>query len=193
MNKSEPVFAGFFPKKIYRDTTFLDSPQVKEVCSVSEHISEGPEEWVTKWLHNNMSFFDTEALALSIIPEGQESAFKLFAYDMFPLQFDENGMHDWISEVQLKRPDLSSYEIIGYDLVSKIPNQLDANPPQIYAAECSPLSCNYRAVDYPVNQYCLLDDYDVAVKAGLDFANGGGEPGPYRLLRVWKKKPALGI
>lgn len=189
MNSQEPIFVGFFPKKIYRDTGHFDSPQVKQICSVSNCISEDPAEWVTKWLHNHLHFFNTEALARSIIPEGQESAFELFAYDIFPLQFDKNGVHEWISEVQLDRPDLFSYEMIGYDLVSKTPNQLDTTPAQIYQWEHSPLSCNYRAPDYPVNQYCLLDDYDVAVKAGLDFANGGGERGPYHLLRVWKKNP----
>jgi hypothetical protein len=187
MTSQEPIFIGFFPKKICRDTAFLNLPGVKQICSVSDCISESPEDYVTKWLHNDLHFFDTEVLAIEVLQKGQESAFELFAYDIFPLQFDENGLQEWISEVQLTRPDLSTYKIIGYDLVSKTPNQLDVYPAQRYAWECSPLSCNHRAVDYPVNEYCLLNDYDVALKAGLDFGNGGGEPGPYHLLRVWKK------
>ena len=45
--------------------------------------------------------------------------------------------------------------------------------------ECSPLSCNQMAPEYPVNEHCLIDDLDTAVAMARAFAVGKPEPGPY--------------
>jgi hypothetical protein len=60
----------------------------------------------------------------------------------------------------------------------------------MFAFNCSPLSCNNRASDFATNQFCLLADWTEAVRAARDFANGGGEPPPYCIVRVYRSPTA---
>ncbi|MCH2175436.1 MAG: hypothetical protein MK193_06885 [Lentisphaeria bacterium] len=70
------------------------------------------------------------------------------------------------------------WELQGYDIVS------------FYAQstlQCSPLSCNYLANEVEVNENCLLNTLDQALllTQSLEFANS--EPGPYRIIAVFKE------
>ncbi|GEM_PF-7064850 len=51
---------------------------------------------------------------------------------------------------------------------------------------CAPLSCNLEAGNYPVNQWCLLDQIDDARLAMENFASEKPEPGPYMIAEVWR-------
>lgn len=81
--------------------------------------------------------------------------------------------------------DLSGYEFLGYDPVSR--EEGDAN------FCCSPLSCNRGFESYPVNRCCLLDDLDAAWRITSEIARGANEkgswePGPYYLCEVYRKR-----
>ncbi len=50
----EPTLIGYFPKHIATCPGWLEAEGVKEVCSVSECVSPGPEGWIGHWVHNEM-------------------------------------------------------------------------------------------------------------------------------------------
>jgi hypothetical protein len=54
----------------------------------------------------------------------------------------------------------------------------------ILGFECSPLSCNSIAAEYPVNAHCLLDDLAMAVAAAEHFSIEQPEPGMYYIAEV---------
>ena len=66
------------------------------------------------------------------------------------------------------------YRPIGFDVVSASCGQF----------ECSPLSCNGGAKQYSANTNCLFRTLHEALAAAAEFALGGWEPGPYRVVEV---------
>lgn len=77
--------------------------------------------------------------------------------------------------------DLSGFVFLGLDLVSR---STDSH------FECSALSCNHGADDFPVNRFCLMDDSAAAYDACLTVSKGAYEPGPYHLLEVYRRVPS---
>lgn len=61
------VLIGYFPRKVSLQTALLQNPAVEEICSVSECISPGPDDWINHWRHNPLGFFDTPDLAWSSV------------------------------------------------------------------------------------------------------------------------------
>lgn len=169
---------GYFPKIVIREPDWLkEAPVVEEICSVSNCISKAPPDWIDRWKHNKMWMYDSPELAWSVVPEQDRGRYTLFAYRILPHLFNESG------ETELVLPDLSVVPIpdefsrIGYDAVSR---SCGTN------FECSPLSCNHMAPEYPVNKHCLVDNLDTAVTMARTFARGNCEPGPYCVIEVWK-------
>ena len=70
------------------------------------------------------------------------------------------------------------FRSLGYDAVHKY---LD----DILGFECSPLSCNSLAQEWPVNRYCLLDDLTTAIEAARRFSIEKPEPGMYYVAEVF--------
>jgi hypothetical protein len=79
--------AGFFSKQIQLKPQAMNAPGVREICSVSECISSGPENWIQKWLRNDWGWFNLISDALGVIPPGEGSAYRLFAYRIHPEVF----------------------------------------------------------------------------------------------------------
>ena len=53
-----PVFIGYFPKKTVLRDDWLADKSVVDICSVSECMSSGPEEWLDLWRHNECWVYD---------------------------------------------------------------------------------------------------------------------------------------
>ncbi len=198
MELPSPIFIGFRVKHVPKAKGLGDwfsggfTDRVIEICSVSDCTAEAPPGspgYGTPWVFNQAWCYDTEETALATIPLGQAEEYELFAYRLFPVEFPEGGepfLQDLDKMLSLNsplcaEPDLRSYQRIGYDAKSYELNQL-------MMVGCSPLSCNGRAVDVPANRFCLFDDLSKAVEMAKDFANGGGEPGPYHLFEVLRKR-----
>lgn len=204
MHIPTPIFVGYFPKitaqrkdlKTEKGEIWLKNEILEEICSVSDCISKGPEGWIDKWKHNDLGFYDTEESALSVIPDNQEK-YDLFGYKLYPIQFNEGKVVDYkikSSAIEI----LGSYKFIGFDIVSK------SGGDSFF--ECSPLSCNSGYEIYPVNQFCLIQDFEAALqccrKISEDIAGAETvkrpdgmveyhrkwEPGPYYLFEVFRKK-----
>ncbi len=181
MQRSSAVFVGFFPKLTQPADAWLGNESVREVCSVSNCISAGPEDWVNQWQHNELGFYDSESLAQGVAGEAAHR-FDLYAYRLFPVRCLTGAVETFpldtaSTAAQHLPPD---YTFLGYDIVTRASSSF---------FECSPLSCNAAAREYPVNQYCLIDDLDVAYKSLLAIcAQDVYEPGPYYLFEVHRKK-----
>jgi hypothetical protein len=179
MNLPEPIFVGFFPKRTQPAPTEFNSGNILEIASVAECISSGPEGWIQHWKHNPMGFFDTQKLASQVI-ENDPEEYDLYAYRVFPVRC-KGGETESISITNAPGDVPEAYRFLGYDIVTK--SQADF-------FECSPLSCNYLASDYEVNQFCLIDDLEVAAQALVDICQSGkAEPGPYYLFAVYRNRP----
>ena len=81
---------GYFPKRIVPRPEWLKAPGVLDICSVSECISPGPENWINHWRHNDMWMYDTEEIARSIVGERHENTVvDMFAYRIMPRLFEQ--------------------------------------------------------------------------------------------------------
>jgi hypothetical protein len=202
----EPVLIGYFPKSVSREP---GSPGIEEICSVSGCISAGPSGWVDLWRHNEWAVYDTERLAEGAVcdaflidvepdptatppwkvtlrqppfPNGQ-----LFAYKLFPVRFRPEGPESLAIDAAKVAPLSDRYEKLGYDAVV-------CDGGCVLGFGCSPLSCNGRAGDLPVNRYCLFDDPAEALRQAekLGATHGeGGEPGAYVAVEVWRRRGPL--
>jgi hypothetical protein len=121
-----------------------------------------------------------------------EPRWQLFAYRLFPTVF-VSGKPQALSfaglEVDPLPPD---YERLGYDPVSAHPYPPDEDTGFCQSFGHSSLSpcCNGLCGDIPVNRFCLLDTAAEGLRRAEEFANGGGEPEPYVLAEVWRKRRA---
>ncbi len=178
MSLPPPLFVGFFPKITARLPDWLDNQSVTEICSVSNCISDGPEQWIRRWKHNEFGFFDDERLAYDVM-DRVPSEFDLYAYKLFPLRC----LGDKVEEITLSgepRPLPADYDFLGYDIVTHSTSSF---------FECSPLSCNHAAEVYAVNEFCLIADQVAAYQTLLEISRAGTyEPGPYYLFEVYRKK-----
>ena len=177
MTLPEPVGAGFFPKRTQRRPEWLHATIVEEVCSVSECISAGPKDWIENWLHNALGFYDSESLAWQVVGPDR-AGFHMYGLRIYPLQFDHGAMRPWVSPVQLDL-DLAEFDLLGLDVVSR---SVADN------FECSAMSCNNGADEFPVNRFCLIDDPATAYEACAAVSEGEYEPGPYYLLQVYRRR-----
>lgn len=202
----EPVLIGYFPKSVSHEPR---PPGVEEICSVGGCISKGPRGWVDLWRHNEWAVYDTERLAEGVVcdayvidvlpdpaaappwkvilrqepfPNGQ-----LFAYKMFPVRFRPEGREDLTIDPSKVAPLSERFEKLGYDVVG-------CDGGCTLGFSCSPLSCNGRAGDLPVNRHCLFDDAAEALRRAEEFglSNGkGAEPGAYVAVEVWRRRGPL--
>jgi hypothetical protein len=179
MTIPEPVDAGYFPKRTVKRPEWLKASEVEEICSVSLCISDGPSDWIQKWLHNDLGFYDMQALAWQVVgPE--RTGFEMFAYRVYPLMFTEGEATAWQVPTH-PTLDLSRFEFLGFDLANKTVG--------VSNFECSPLSCNGGAENFPVNKFCLMEELTAAYEACTAVSKGEYEPGPYHLLQVYRRKP----
>ena len=167
--------AGYFPKYVTPRPEWLEAPGVLDICSVSRCVSKGPDGWIGKWLHNELAFFDTQELALQVVPPGEPIG--MFAYRISPIRFanGEPESWQWPAISALAPPD--NFRVLGFDAVSKSTDGM-------LEFECSPLSCNGLAAEWKANSHCLLDTLEQATEAARRFSVEQPEPGNYYVAEV---------
>lgn len=180
MTLPEPVFIGFFPKITKPLPEWLGNNSIEEICSVSNCISDGPQNWINQWKHNELGFYNSEEIAREVITEDAHK-FDIYAYNLFPLYcFDDEVESICIQSIEGNLP--PDYEFLGYDIVTKTVADF---------FECSPLSCNSGASKYPVNEFCLIADREAAYSVLREISEDGSyEPGPYYLFEMYRKRRA---
>lgn len=182
----ELITIGYFPKRVATRCAGLKNPGVEEIFSASCCVSDGPEDWINLPFHNELFLFNSESDAWRAVPGGRDNrAFHMFAYRMLPIEFDGGTATPFSAPVNSVQPIPPEYARLGFDVVSCSAGDL---------FECSPLSCNGRADDLPVNRYCLADSLETAIEFARLFAGGAGcEPGPYFVLEVWRRLAPEGV
>jgi len=182
---SAPILipAGYMLKKIAKGPGYLKAPQVEGLFSVSGCISKEFTDFIKHWKHNKYLFFDSPAKIHEICKAENidVTGMELFFYEIHAEQFDEKTSK-WEAlriedtfETNILLPQES--EFLGFDIAS---HSCGTGP------ECSPLSCNLLADEFPVNRLCLLDSFDEAVRLTKTVDLSKCEPGPYRIIRVSK-------
>ena len=172
------IDAGYFAKRVKPRPEHLPASGVREICSVSECLSPGAQDWIASWRHNSLGWFNTVADAVRVVPEEQRGEYRLFAYRIHPEVFRGRDRRPLVVPDDV-RPDAvpAGFRSIGFDSASR---SSDAG----LSLECSPLSCNGLATELPVNEHCLFQTIDDAIAGAIRFAIEQPEPGDYYVLEV---------
>ena len=173
------TLAGYFPKITAIPAGCPLPPHVTEVCSVSNCLNGAPDRWVERWLHNELSLFNSVGDARAVA--GADERFEVFAYRVLDAYFEDGHRREWVPGPLAVTALPEGYRSIGFDAVSRSAG---------WAFECSPLSCNMMAGEIPVNQYCLADSVEAAIAMAVRFSQGTVEPGPYYVVEVLRAAAA---
>ena len=176
------VPAGYMSKHIASHPEWLGVPNVRDIYSVSNCISEDFASYINHWKHNGFWLFNSpDVIAEIAAAEGVSlEETKLFYYEAHEQEYDPDTSR-WVSfspdssfVTNVVTPDNKSIE--GYDVV----NFYARNSP-----ECSPLSCNGLARIIGVNEHCLIPTLDEAIAVVESGKFKEGEPGPLRVFAVY--------
>ena len=181
------VPAGYMAKKVEIRPEWLKAYAVRNVYSVSGCTSEYFCDYIHHWKHNGFWLFDSPAAIKSVAAAESISLadHDIFYYEVYERQFDdetkvwepfepEKSFKTAIEPPQLK-------ELMGFDVVT-----FSART----SPECSPLSCNHLAETISVNQHCLLQTLEQAIRLVEVGAFNNSEPGPFRVFAVYKPNAA---
>ena len=167
---------GYFPKERFPPPQYLLDHGVVEVGSVSLCLASGPDGWMEAWEHNEWGYYRDPHTAWSMVPGDRRSDFRLYAFELYPAEFDE-GRESALPTPKLDIVPLpSTFRFIGWDAVSRSAGM---------EFECSPLSCNHMVEEIRVNEHCLVD-FAEARGLALTADESGCEPGPYHVVKVWR-------
>jgi hypothetical protein len=172
------IEGGYFPKRVASRPSYLNAPDVREVCSVSHCTSKAPDDWIEHWRHNELGWFNTVADALSVVPEAERPLYRLFAYRLEPFFFRQ-GQRVELAVLAHVHPDPIGPAFIerGFDATSK-------SIEGVLGFECSPLSCNDLAAEMAANAFCLFPTHDAALAGARRFSLEQPEPGDYYVVQV---------
>jgi hypothetical protein len=175
-----PVLVGYMAKRTARaGPEHKLPPHVREIASVSGCISSGPPKWIERWIHNDLGFFDSPELALSVVPEEERRLYDVYAYKVLPLLFDPPRELEWTPPAPEVRSLPSDFQRLGWDVAGRTSRFFD----------CSPLSCNSMGAEVRVNERCLFHEAEDAVAFIRSEKILGCEPGPYAVVEVWRQRP----
>lgn len=154
---------------------------VEEICSVSNCISRRLRGWDDPVHGNALGLYDDARRAWGVVPVESRADFALFAYRLWPVQF-QNGQEEpiqlwWEPAVE---PMSDTFVRLGWDAV------VGGNG---HTFGCSPLSCNSGAHIVrcaELNRYCLVANERAAIDLARSFSITQPEPGPYCVVEVWR-------
>ena len=186
MNLCEPVFIGFDLRKPRKAQTWLTNPVIREVCSASscfldDTLSHDPNRNYNEW-----ALFDSIEMARKNLEEdGKRPAdYDVYAYQLYPRKF--TGTHIELIEVApMPQKVPADFEFLGFDVVQREESCVSPG--------CSPLACNCGADNFPVNQFCLIDELEAAWSFAAKVAKEAleqqlWEPGPYYVCQVFRQR-----
>lgn len=181
----QPILIGYSAKQQVPSQEWrkwITNPVVSEIASLSHCVSKPPEGWVERWQHNDVGLYDSDSAARSVCPEG--TRFDLYAYAAIPLLFNHEGTDTLDLDVTCE-PISEKYRMLGYDVVCWESPLLHGKCLPSFG--CSPLSCNGMANHISVNQRCLVDKLELAIRLPRFFWRRKCEPGPYVIVQVWRE------
>jgi hypothetical protein len=173
------IQAGYMYKQIVLPEGW-NCLHVTKIYSVSHCISKDFADYIPFWKHNKYWFFNNpEDMAIIIKEQKISDEFELLFYELYEKEFDE-GEGVW--------QDFTVEESFGYQVTAPVQREFLGFDIVSYSLgtshQCSPLSCNGLCQDVEVNEYCLLDDFDHAIRLTETLNTSKAEPGPYRIIAV---------
>src|SRR5512141_2382183 len=109
---------GFFPKDVRRPPEWSGPSHITSVCSVSEHVNSEPPDWIDRWLHNDLGFFNSIEQAQTVVPP-RLTQFSVFAYRLLPTEFKRGLSEPFAVPAYPLQPIPPTYTSLGYDVVSR--------------------------------------------------------------------------
>ena len=170
--------AGYFARRVKPKPDHLPAPGVREICSVSECISPGADNWIASWRHNSLGWFNSIADAEEVVSASERPGYRLFAYRIHPEVFrgPQRVPLELPGDVR-PEPLPAGFATIGFDSASR-------SDAATLSFECSPLSCNGLASEVSVNEHCLFPTLHAAIAGAERFAVEQPEPGDYYVVEV---------
>lgn len=176
------IQAGYMYKKMVTRPEWLKCENVTKVYSVSGCISKDFTNYIPYWKHNKFWFFDApEDMEIIIEEQKLRDEFELLFYELYEKEFNE--------EEQVWQ-EITGEDSFGYDVKSPLKKDFLGYDIVSYSVgtshECSPLSCNQLCQEVDVNENCLLNNFEDAIKLTESLNEKKVEPGPYRIIAVNK-------
>jgi hypothetical protein len=167
--------AGYQARILAARPAWLTDTRIHAIASVSTCTSEDP---ATTWPRNRLGWFDTADAARAACPS-RPTPIVIHGYRVLDLEWENEQARPSALPRTFASSIARDWLLLGYDVVSRGLTE---------SFECSPLSCNHRSVDFPVNAFCLLPDVATAVAAAEHFSRGeNAEPGVYYVVEVWSE------
>ena len=173
---------GYLYKQVNDQVEWLKAEHVKDVYSLSGHVSANFADYINYWQHNGYWLFNSPGLIRQLAAEHSItlSRLKLFYYEAYEREYDADSQewYDFEPEASFDTDVVlpASKILEGFDVVTF---SVGTSP------ECSPLSCNALAQMLPTNEHCLFQSFDLAKSALEEGKFKNGEPGPYRIIAVF--------
>ena len=175
------IGVGYLAKRIVQRPDWLNAPEVKDIYSVSNCISDDFMNYIKFWRHNGFWFFDSPEIIQELSRENRVDleGLTFFYYEVYEKEFHEERK-EWLSFAP--EPFLTNViqptkrEFHGYDVVTF---SVGTNP------ECSPLSCNHLASEIRTNSHCLLESFEEAKKSLESGKFDHSDPDPFRIFAVY--------
>ena len=180
--------AGYLLKRVKPPPGWLGTPNIIDVCSLSDCVNDDVVNLQAVWKHNDFGLANDPKTLWELAHEQDLNGSTLFYYEAYEYEIESDGWEfdpkSWrpvtpapsasvLTAVLPPLPPLRA-NIIGYDVVT-FGDFL----------EHSPLSCNSIAKELQVNEHCLLASFDAAKEAINAGAFGGGcEEGLYKIFSV---------
>ena len=171
--------AGYMAKRVVVQPEWLKAPQVRDVYSLSNCVSEDFTDYIHYWKHNGHWLFDSPELIREIASESGASldGTRLFYYEVHGEEFGDglwrafNPEHSFGTLVRVpKEKTLEGFDVATF--------YCHTSP------EHSPLSCNSLAEEVNTNSHCLFTSFGEAKQCLEDGTFKDCEPGPYRIFAV---------
>jgi hypothetical protein len=167
--------AGYQARILAARPAWLNDARVERIASASTCTSGDPAE---RWPRNVHGWFDTADAARAACPRLARPAV-IHGYRLLDVAWDDGSAHRSTLPRSSASPIPPGWILLGHDVASRDLTE---------SFECSPLSCNHRSVDFPINADCLLPDLASAMAAAKDFSRGhNAEPGTYYVVEVWSE------
>lgn len=186
----EMIFLGYRVKRPWR----LGPGQhpMEWVCCVGESLCEPPERWVDRWDFNRANCYASPDAAWATVA-GDRAEYRLFAYDLLPLDVWDGEspevkavdeiLHPGLPELPPSRLADDGLSELGYDVAEAQFGHL--------GFPHSPLVNNGFAHEFPTNRYALLDDLETAIRACEVINEQMPEHAPHWVFRVFGKDVGL--
>lgn len=175
------IGVGYLAKRVAERPDWLNAPEVNDIYSVSNCISDDFMNYINFWRHNGFWFFDTPQIIQALARENSVNleGLTFFYYEVYEKEFDEEKKQ-WMpfkSEAFPTEviPPVKG-EFHGFDVVTF---SVGTNP------ECSPLSCNHLASEIRTNSHCLLESFEEAKESLESGKFDKSEPGPFRIFAIY--------